>query len=682
MIEPASKRPAPISSNLALRVAVVGFVGFALFGVLFLRLWFLQVLSGDQYVAQATQNRVRIEPIQAPRGDIVDRDDNVLVENRQATVLRLKPSTLPDDVRQDAVNWGNAVEARRKRPAGQKGPAVPYPAVRPEVAKRFRSLSKLTGVSVADIQERVMVGLYQVPYAQIRIKTDVRDDVRTFVQERPDEFPGVTVDQVYVREYPHGSLAAQLMGTVSEISPKQLDTKKFKGVRQGTIVGQTGLEYEYDRYLRGTDGRLITNVDAQGLARDNATRTEPSTPGQQVKLSLDLGLQETGQKWLAKYGGGKPGAFVAMDPDTGEVYAMGSAPSFDPNRLSRPITDREYKRLFGDAAGAPQVNRATQSAYPVGSTFKPITSFAALATGVISPSSVIGDSSGCITIGIAQQRCNAGKVALGSQNVVGALKVSSDVFFYRLGQYIFQRKGQALQQWARRLGLGRHTGIDLPDENTGNVPDAAWRDRLNAEERKCRPTNGGRPCYALDIRPYNLGDNVSLAVGQGDFLATPLQMATAYSAIANGGRVVKPHLGSSVEDNQGRLVQRLSHGTARKVSLPGADLDAIRAGLHEAASSPGGTSASVFTGWPQSQLPIYGKTGTAQTGNLEAAGDQSWYVAYVPRTAGNTRPLVVAATIEKGGFGAAAAAPTVCRILAKWYHRTNVPCAPGSNSDQ
>jgi penicillin-binding protein 2 len=224
--------------------------------------------------------------------------------------------------------------------------------------------------------------------------------------------------------------------------------------------------------------------------------------------------------------------------------------------------------------------------------------------------------------------------------------------------------------------------VDLPDENTGNVPDAAWRERLNKQETACRKTNDGVPCYAVDIRPYNLGDNVNLAVGQGDFLATPLQMATAYSAIANGGRVVKPHLGSSVEDNQGRLVQRLSHGAARKVSLPTTDLDAIRTGLHEAASTAGGTSASVFTGWPQGQLPIYGKTGTAQTGNLEAAGDQSWYVAYVPRTGANSRPLVVAATIEKGGFGAAAAAPTVCRVLAKWYDRTNVPCTPGTNTDQ
>ncbi len=685
MMEPAPRREVPISPSLAVRVAAVGFIAFALFAIIFLRLWFLQVLSGDQYLAQATQNRVRVEAIQAPRGDIVDRNNDVLVENRQATVLRLKPASLPEVVRTDAATWGQRVTARAKRPEGSRGAPVPVPAVRPQVRSRFKAIGAITGLSLKDIQYRVTVGIAQVPYAAVRLKSDVPDAVRNYVEERQEDFPGVTVDQIYVREYPFKTLASQLVGTVSEISPQQLEDKDYKGVKEGTIDGQEGLEAEYDRYLRGTDGRLITNVDAQGLARDDASRTEAPTPGRQVQLSLDLGLQRTGERALARFG--KPGAFVAMDPESGEIYAIGSAPNFDPNRLSRPISQEEYDRLYNNPeSNQPRFNRAISSVYPVGSTFKPITAFASLGSGIISPDSTVADTTGCIQVGIGpgSERCNAGKAVLGTQTVVGALKVSSDVFFYRMGQRLYQEKGRALQDWAKRLGLGRRTGVDLPNESKGNVPDRAYRDKLNRDEAACRKRNDGNPCGIADgtNRAYSVGDNVSLAVGQGDFQATPLQMATAYAAIANGGKVVKPHLGTRVEDDQSRLVQRLSHGSTRRVSLPAADLAAIRLGLHEAASAPGGTSASVFTGWPQSQLPIYGKTGTAQTGNLEAAGDQSWYVAYVPRSATNSRPLVVAATVERGGFGAAAAAPTACRILAKWYDRPNVPCTPGTNNDR
>ena len=680
MIEPSSERRIPISPALAMRVAVLGGIAFVLFAVIFFRLWYLQVLSGDQYLAQATQNRIRSEPKQAPRGNIVDRNGDSFVRNRQATVLRLDPAELPESERELAAEWGQQVIARSKRPDGQKGDPIPVPDTPPELVPRFRQLSRITGVSVREIQERTIIGLYQTPYAGVRIKADVDADVRGYIEERREKFPGVSIDQVYVRKYPFEGLASQLVGTVSEVSPEQLRSGTFRDVEQGVIVGQEGLEREYDRFLRGVDGEVRTSVDADGVPVEGSQRETEPTPGRQVELSLDLRLQRSGQRALARYGRGNPGAFVAMDPHTGDVLAMGSSPSFDPNELSKPISQKRYDALFGEEAGSPRFNRAIGASYPVGSTFKPIAALAALDEGLITPQTIITDT-GCANFGIGQgsRRCNAKQQPYGAVDLVKSLRVSSDIYYYTQGQDLYNR-GRGLQEWSRKLGLGRRTGIDLPQEFPGNVPDRKWRERLNKEEASCRKRNDGRPCGIADgeNRPYSVGDNVSLAIGQGDLQATPLQMAVVYATLANGGRVVRPHLAQAVQDDQGRLIQRLERGASRRVKLPQAGLAAIREGLRQAASAPGGTSTSVFAGWNHKRFPVHGKTGTAQVNNKL---DQSWYVAYVPKTATNSKPIVVVATVEQGGFGAESAAPTVCRMLSTWYRQPNARCTPAAVQD-
>jgi penicillin-binding protein 2 len=548
----------------------------------------------------------------------------------------------------------------------------------PGLRALYRRLGRVLRLSPRDILPRVIASLVQVPYADIRIKTDVTAAQRDYMEERKDQFPGVRVEQTYLRSYPNKSLAAQLIGTIGEISDRQLREKRFKGVTQGTYVGQSGLESSYDRYLRGRDGAYRILVNALGERRGAVAARAPRA-GRQVKLTLDIGLQQAGERALLTAGGGRPGAFVALDPTTGAVYAMGSYPTYDPRELTKPFeTKAEYDRKFGEAAGDPLFNRAIGGFYPTGSTFKPITAVAALAAGQTSPGRVVSDS-GCIQIGARtiDVACNAGKVANGPVNLVRALQVSSDVYFYQMGLDLNPISSHPLQRWAKRLGLGHQTGIDVPGEGSGLVPDPAWRAQRGRLEAKCRrekhipltadgPTAAAQGCGISDMRPWTPGDETNLSVGQGDLQASPLQMAVAYSTIVNGGKVPRPHLGAEIQDDQGRLVQRLEAAAARRAPLEPSWRDTIMEGLRMAAGAPGGTSYDVFKDWPHDRYPIYGKTGTAER---PGHADQSWYVAYAyDATRPDRHPIVIAATIEDSGFGAEYAAPAVRLMLSKWFN--------------
>jgi len=667
MIDPIRERVAPVSPQMALRVAALGVGALVMFAIVFFRLWYLEVLSGDKYRQEANNNKVRLVREQAPRGAIVDRDGRTLVENRQATVIQLRPTSLPDEERAAANRWGQAVGLRLRRPKGHRGhpiplPPVPYVAGR-DLAGRYRALAKVLGVSAHTVHREVIQQLAITPYAPVTIRTDVPRPVRDYIKERQEKFPGVDVKRVFLRKYPYHQLAAQIVGNVGQVSPKELKGEKYGHVPQGTIVGQDGLEYSYDRYLRGRDGLTRIVVDANG----NPTRTDiqrSPESGRSLRLSIDLRLQRTGQEAMLRAGHGLPGGFVALDPTNGEVLALGSYPSFDPSILSRPISQTAFDKAFGEGAGSPAYNRAIAGYYPTGSTFKPITAMAALTHGLITPDTPINDS-GCIAIGLAHQEfCNAGKVPNGTVSLRRAIQVSSDVFFYTMGRDLNGLPHQPLQTWAHALGLGRRTGIDLPGEIRGLIPDRAWRTHINNVERACEKRKHRASCFISDKRDWTVGDNVNLAVGQGDLQATPLQMATAYSTIVNGGRVPRPHLGLDVEDDTGRLVQHLNPGAARHVPINAGYRAAIMDGLHAAASEPGGTSFDVWSGWDQNRFPIFGKTGTAQR---NGQADQSWYVAYAYDGTPDHRPIVLAVTIEKGGFGAEAAAPAARLMLSKWF---------------
>jgi penicillin-binding protein 2 len=642
----SNARTPPVAPQLALRVAMLGGLAMAMFAVIFFRLWFLQVLSGEQYVQQANANRVRDLPIAAPRGQILDRAGQAMVSSRTTNAVRIVPSALP--------------------PPGRPRRAL------------YRRLGALLGMSADHIEALVIKGRTAVPYAPVTIKTDAGPGVRTVLAERQNNYPGVIQEPVSIRAYPYGDMAAQVLGYVGQVSEPELKLRAFRGVKQGTVVGQEGLEYYYDRYLRGQPGVRRVEVDAAGYPI--ASRLAPLQPhaGHSLKLTLDLGLQREGEKALLEgmesaRAGGKPataGAFVAMDPRNGQILAIGSDPTFDPNKFAKPLTKSEYAALEGKAgasgeeAPAPLTDRAVNGTYPTGSTFKPITAMGALEAGVITPGEGLGAGQ-CIAVS-TEQFCNAGKADYGAVGLVQALKVSSDTYFFEVGERA-NSHGNAIQDMAHRLGIGEQTGIDLPSEITGLVPTPAWRAKVAARELACEHRRHVSSCGISDGRPWSVGDNMHLAVGQGDLLTSPLQMAVAYSTLVNAfldggnGTVVRPHVGLEIDDSQGRLVRALKFAPARHVHLNASNVALVMEGIHEAASQPGGTSADVWAGWDQASHPVYGKTGTAEHAGKE---DQSWYMCYV---ADSTRPIVLAVTVEQGGFGAETAAPIARLLASEWF---------------
>ena len=707
MPSPIDDRRPPITPQLAVRVAMLGGIAFVLFAIIFFRLWFLQVLTGDDYVVQARENRIRKVKIEAPRGNIVDREGRTLVKTRAAPVVQILPNSVPDAELAAAETYrkllaeseGRRLAAaqdlreleRRLRADGRsstreersqrrdlrararradKVPIGQIPPGEPELRALYKRLGRVIGMPAATIHKRVIAGIADQPSANVTIKTDVPSAAFNYLLEHREDFRGVVVEKKYLRHYPYDTLGAQLFGTLREISPDEVGTKRYRGVAPGTRIGKDGIEESYDKYLRGADGFTRVVVNSFGN-RDDTRRTTRTDPiqGRQLRLTLDLGLQRAAQNAVARgieaaHGNGNPadaGAFVAMDPRDGEVLALGSYPSFDANLFAKPIDQETYEELNSEENGAPLFNRAISAGYPTGSTFKPITALAAVANGIITPSTPLSDP-GVFRYG-GREFKNAGDAVFGTLALPRALQVSSDVFFYQLGAAANDR-GAIIQEWARRLSFGQPTGIDLPGEYGGLVPDAKWRNSEYEKYVRCAkkakvPTGTTEALYACGgiERGWSGGDNVNLAVGQGDLQATPLQLATAYAAIANGGKVVTPHLGKQIEDGAGRQLEEIRKPARRRVEIEPSTLEAIRGGLRAAAGEDGGTSADVFAGFPYT---VYGKTGTAERAPNP---DQSWYAAYVDDP---LRPIVVVVTIEKGGFGAEAAAPATRLILSKW----------------
>jgi penicillin-binding protein 2 len=671
-LDPAQDRRPPVTPQMALRVAGIGVLAFALFGIIFFRLWYLQVLDGDKYLAQARENRVRTERIHAPRGQIVDRTGTVMVDNRLATVVSIDPATIPQDMRSAMSAWGQQMTRRAAviKRKGHPGPPPPVPQPDPEFHKVYSRLARVLKVSVKTINKRVVSAYIQVPYADIRVAADVDAAQRNYLAEHRELFPGVKVAQTFLRAFPYKTTAAQLIGVTGEISDQQLkDKKHYKGIKAGTFIGKNGLEARYDRYLRGRDGTYRIEVNAAGERRRGVTARDPRQ-GRELQLTLDLGLQEAGEKALKTAGNGNPGAFVAMNPLNGDVYAMGSLPSYNPRELAGPFSSPQaYNAKFGEAAGSPLTDRAFQSVYPTGSIFKPITALAAMSAGVMQPQDVFDDA-GCLDTGARKGidvACNTGKKANGPVNLKKALQVSSDVYFYNLGLKMYGAGSPALQTWARRLGLGRPTTVDLPYEATGTIPGPAWLERIKRAELQCRRKEHKKNCFIADpSAQWNPGDEVNTSVGQGSVQASPLQMAVAYSTIINGGTVPRPHLGQEVADSRG-IVEALRPPASRHVKgIRPEWRQAIMDGLFAAANENGGTSKPVFDqGWPRNRFPIFGKTGTAERGINHR--DQSWYVAYSYAGDPKIKPIVVVCTVEEGGFGAASAAPAARLILSKWF---------------
>jgi penicillin-binding protein 2 len=605
----SDERGPPMRGNsLTLRMAIFGAVALALFVILFFRLWFLQVLNGPKYLADANSNRTREFKVSAPRGKILDREGEPLVVNRTSLELQVNLQKLPPQ------------DARRKA--------------------ELTRLAELTHTTLPRLLHTIGEESKVAFGAPVTLRRDIGYYLFYYLQENQDRFPGVVVQRVFVRRYPHGTLAAHVLGTVGEVTEEELEEPRYKRFEPGEEVGKEGVEDTYDRFLRGKPGVTRIQVDAFGQPTPGGRLvSRRPVPGDNLKLTLDGKVQEAGEAAMAAKG--LPGAFVTMDIHSGEILGLGSFPVFEPELFTKPqLTQKDVEETYNNPLG-PMTDRAISGYYPTGSTFKIITALAALSSGVTTLGRVIDDN-GFVWID-GQKFEDSEGVGFGPVSLVSALKFSSDVYFYTLGDEMWNT-GE-LQHWARELGIGRNSGIDLPGAVAGLLPTKRWRDREAAEGR-------------ADGRPWSTGDNVQLATGQGDLQTNPLQMAIAYAALGNGGTIVTPHVGKEIDDSAGRVLREFDPGPRRHVNIDPAYRSAILEGLHEAAQTNGGTSCSSFCGF---KVPVAGKTGTAERqGHL----NQSWYIVLAPYP--NPR-IVTAVTMEEGGFGAESAAPAAKEILEAYF---------------
>jgi penicillin-binding protein 2 len=601
-----------LTPRTAVRIAILGAIAMSLLGLLLVRLWFLQVISGEDYAAAAESNRLRTVITEAPRGNILDRNGDVLVANRPGKNVVVHPRDLTG--------------SRREEVLARLAPKLHLP--------------------VGELIKKVDDGDSR-PLEPVVLAENVAPRLYYYLAQRRRQYPGVGLENTYLRTYPQGDLAAHVLGQVGKIGADDIDAYRRRGYAGNETVGKGGIEQEYEQFLKGTPGKDVVEVDAAGepVGREVVSSQAPS-PGHDIQLSIDGPTQRAMQDALREQvslGSSTGAAGVALDPATGEVLAMASYPTYDPSVFVDGTT-KQIDRV-NTSPDTPALNRAIGGRYPSGSTFKVITASAALQAGYITPGELV-DSPAEVTL-YKQVFPNFKHIAHGEVDLPRALEVSSDTYFYKLGDRFYRAQGSPLQAEAEDFGLGRDTGIDLPGEEPGLVPTPAWKRR-----------NYAGPAFNDLDRDWKPGDTIQLAVGQGFLLATPLQMAVAYAAVADGGVVRTPTLARRVQDPNGRVVQELSQGRpTHKLDVSAGNLTAIRQGLYEAANGPDGTSTGVFGGLPEKDR-VAGKTGTAE---VEGGADHSWFVGYAPF---NDPKIVVAIVVERGGTGANAAAPAVCRTMA------------------
>jgi penicillin-binding protein 2 len=642
--DPRVEGPYRLTPQLAFRVALLAFLALTVFAVLFLRLWALQVLSGDKYLAVANDNRVRTLRLEAPRGPVLDRNSNVLVENVPGFRVELWPADLPKT----------------------------WPAQRTEL----QALANLTGVPLKDILALLNRHAGD-PLTPIVVQRGIRQDQVRYLKERASQFPGVRLAQSYLRKYPYQSLGAQVLGYVGQIHADQYKTMKKRGYQPTDSIGQAGIEATYDTYLRGKDGKAQLTVDSRGRPKGAITPLATPAPGQALRLTIDIGLQRAAEQALvygiqrahdASYSHANGGAIVAMDPSDGAILAMASYPTYkpsifvghsDPKKLA-PLVDQKTS----DAANNPGLNRAIGGLYPPGSTFKPVTALAAMEEGLITPFQQLPCTYSYKAYG--QTFHNWTDLINEQVDLPRALAMSCDTYFYELGKRFFllpPDRGHPLQGWANRMGLGQKTLVDVGPEVAGLIPTPEWR---------CKEY-GGPPCVGYVDRIWKPGYSIQMGIGQGQILTTPLQMTRLYALIANGGKLVTPHIADDVEIPGGakgqpvRVLRRFGAQPPQSIGLDPTALTYVQRGLWDATHSSIGTSSGVFGSFP---IQIAGKTGSAEK-NVRLPGFpypspevQSWWCGYGPY---DKPTIVVCALIENGGHGGTSAAPAALKVFEHYF---------------
>lgn len=624
-------------------------VVIALFLVLILRLWTLQVVDASSYAAAVTSNEVRVISVPAPRGEIVDRNDTIMA----------------GDVVQQEIVLSRAAALNDPRIVGD--------------------VAGLVGETPTQIKQAIADSQYS-QYEPVPVLNPAPMNVVEYLEDHASQFPGVSVQAVTQRDYPQNqgstAVATPVLGYVSPISSAELKANPSAGYTQASEYGQTGLENEYEQYLRGTSGQEALAVNAQGQVVGTLRKTDP-IQGDTVVSNIDLGLQEYVQGVLEqtmvndrhtidptthKYPTANDGAAVVLNTQTGAVLAMASSPTYSLNEWVGGISNADYKTLSAGCnttsatTGCPLVDYAIDGEYTPGSTFKLSTATAALNDGLIDAGTSVDDT-GTYRI---PQTCN-GQCSFkddeasdaGPTDMQLALTKSDDYYFYALGdEFYYSKDPEGIQQAAADYGLGHTTGIDLPGEDVGEVDGAAERAALH----KADPTD-------YPNASYYVGENVETAFGQGETLVTPMQQAVAYATFANGGTRYQPQVAAAVVTPSGNVVKQFSPKVTGHVSLPPSAYQPMLAGFEGVVNSAAGTANAAFTQYakfPMNTYPIAGKTGTADVG-LDKEPN-SWFVGFGPTNhSPGTPEYVVVVVIDHGGYGAQAAAPAVAQIYNYLY---------------
>jgi penicillin-binding protein 2 len=631
-----------MNDSQPLRLSILAIVAVALFTALFSRLWFLQVMASPEYADQAVTNRTRTIVVEGPRGRILDRDGRVLADNRESLVVTVDTAALDRSGRRSEVLAELTAELERA------GSPIP----------------------VEDIERRIQRWRGD-PFRPVIVAEDVNPDLWVAIGERTAVLPGVGVEWMYQREYPYGTLASHVLGYVGEINETEYRQVRDspKPYRPGDTIGKAGVEQMFEESLRGTPGRVVFEVDSVGRVVGIVERVEP-LPGADVRLAIDVDVQGLVERSLqdemdrARRSGevsnnrivtAPAGSAVLLDPRNGELLAMASYPTFDPNELSGGITTARWAELNARELYSPLMNRAIREPYAPGSTFKIISGYASASLGLRAPGFAINDT-GVHTLRECDGRCtfyNANRQAHGLVDLPLSLIVSSNVYYYGVGEEFWRNRNnpeygvRPIQDVAEQFGLGQPTGIALPLDHGGILTDP----ELKMQRHEANPA-------AFPFGFWLTGDNVNLAIGQADVGVTPLQLANAYATFGNRGTLYAPNVALEVVDpTSGEILREYAPRIRSEIELDEPVWEVMSQGFLGVTRHPRGTATRVFAGFPHGEFAVAGKTGTAQ---VVGKADSSLFAAYAP--ASNPR-YAISVVVEEAGFGSRVAAPVARRVL-------------------
>lgn len=675
-----------MSERSNLRLAVLGVLLLSLVVTLVGRLFFIQVVNAEVYTQKASANQYRYVVTPATRGLILDQLGRPIVANRTSLVVSVDRQVLADQ-----KDHGVAVLSRLAKALGVT----------------YTSLKYRLEICGPDAHERPPICWNGSPYQPIPVAKDISEDLALRIMEKRSDYPGVTAGLEAVREYesPYGMNAAHILGYLGPVNDTELQAQQAaldagknlpvaSRLQRTDLIGRSGLEAEYDSALRGVPGvkQLSVNLsmDVTGTVSDT-----PSTPGDYLVTNIDAHLQSVVEQQLheailrarsqtvrgtSEHYKGDSGAAVVMDVTNGHVLALASYPSYDPSVWVGGISKKEYAKLTAPKANLPLISRATQGLFVPASTFKIVSASAALQNGY-TPNQTYQCPS-YLTIG-GRKFSNFEGEAPGPVDLAKGLAVSCDTMWYQVAADMWLKDGglhptkpkDAIENMARAYGYGRKTGIDLPSESSGRVGgrDFTEANYLANKDNYCYRATHGYPevkdrtkaaywkalaidnCKYGDL--YQVGDEVNLAIGQGDTAVTPLQVATAFSALANGGTLYAPEIGKGLVSSSGKLVKVFKPKKTGRLPVSQANLAFLRSAFSEVTSKPYGTGYNPFVGFPLDKIPVAAKTGTGQASNGQQS--TSWFATFAPA---NKPKYAVVMMVSQGGTGSGTSAPSVRKI--------------------